>query len=127
LDIFVGIEMTGQNVAFEQKFNYRRPMYIVMDYLWQIEEQKNVFSKYIAPLFLFERTGSCRLSYVILFLKMRARVKMYEICAIDPHITRGLHCHCLRVHENSYLWAVNKTVVPTVTVHSCMISIKGNC
>ncbi|KAI8436814.1 hypothetical protein MSG28_010273 [Choristoneura fumiferana] len=26
LDVFVGIEMTGQSVQFEQKFNYRRPM-----------------------------------------------------------------------------------------------------
>lgn len=30
--------MTGQSVEFEQKFNYRRPMYIVLDYLWEIEE-----------------------------------------------------------------------------------------
>ncbi|XP_046680071.1 ubiquitin conjugation factor E4 A isoform X2 [Homalodisca vitripennis] len=30
LDVFVGIEMTGQSVTFEQKFNYRRPMYTVM-------------------------------------------------------------------------------------------------
>ncbi|KAJ9594013.1 hypothetical protein L9F63_014573, partial [Diploptera punctata] len=43
LDVFVGIEMTGQSVAFEQKFNYRRPMYIVMDYLWQIEEHQVCF------------------------------------------------------------------------------------
>jgi hypothetical protein len=43
LDVFVGIEMTGQSVAFEQKFNYRRPMYIVMDYLWQIEEHAECF------------------------------------------------------------------------------------
>lgn len=38
--MFVGIEMTGQSVEFEQKFNYRRPMYTVMDYLWTIEEHK---------------------------------------------------------------------------------------
>ncbi|KAG8301611.1 Ubiquitin conjugation factor E4 A [Homalodisca vitripennis] len=31
LDVFVGIEMTGQSVTFEQKFNYRRPMYTVME------------------------------------------------------------------------------------------------
>uniref|UniRef100_A0A1Y1K3I1 Ubiquitin conjugation factor E4 A n=1 Tax=Photinus pyralis TaxID=7054 RepID=A0A1Y1K3I1_PHOPY len=40
LDVFVGIEMTGQNVQFEQKFNYRRPMYLVMDYLWAMEEYR---------------------------------------------------------------------------------------
>ncbi|XP_023710863.1 ubiquitin conjugation factor E4 A isoform X2 [Cryptotermes secundus] len=43
LDVFVGIEMTGQSVAFEQKFKYRRPMYILMDYLWQIEEHAECF------------------------------------------------------------------------------------
>lgn len=26
IHVFVSIEMTGQNVAFEEKFNYRRPM-----------------------------------------------------------------------------------------------------
>lgn len=43
LEVFVSIEMTGQSVQFEQKFNYRRPMYIVMDYLWKINEHKNYF------------------------------------------------------------------------------------
>ncbi|KAK3908442.1 Ubiquitin conjugation factor E4 A [Frankliniella fusca] len=44
LDVFVGIEVTGESVAFEHKFNYRRPMYVVMDYLWTIQEQKEVFN-----------------------------------------------------------------------------------
>lgn len=35
--------MTGQSVQFEQKFNYRRPMYIVMAYLWKIPEHRQVF------------------------------------------------------------------------------------
>ncbi|KAK4872457.1 hypothetical protein RN001_014486 [Aquatica leii] len=43
LDVFVGIEMTGQNVQFEQKFNYRRPMYMVMDYLWESEDFQQCF------------------------------------------------------------------------------------
>lgn len=43
LRVFVGIEMTGQSVQFEQKFNYRRPMYAIMEYLWQLEEQKGRF------------------------------------------------------------------------------------
>lgn len=43
LEVFVSIEMTGQSVQFEQKFNYRRPMYIVMNYLWKINEHKNLF------------------------------------------------------------------------------------
>ena len=33
LHVFVSIEMTGTSVAFEQKFQYRRPMYIVLKYL----------------------------------------------------------------------------------------------
>lgn len=43
LSVFVGIEMTGQSVQFEQKFNYRRPMYIIMEHLWKIPEQKQCF------------------------------------------------------------------------------------
>lgn len=45
LDVFVGIEVTGESVAFEQKFNYRRPMYVAMDYLWTLQEQKKVFNE----------------------------------------------------------------------------------
>ncbi|XP_049532096.1 ubiquitin conjugation factor E4 A [Anopheles darlingi] len=43
LRVFVSIEMTGQSVQFEQKFNYRRPMYAIMDYLWKIDEQRERF------------------------------------------------------------------------------------
>ncbi|XP_012224717.1 ubiquitin conjugation factor E4 A isoform X2 [Linepithema humile] len=43
LHVFVSIEMTGQSVQFEQKFNYRRPMYSVMDYLWKLPEHRNNF------------------------------------------------------------------------------------
>lgn len=45
LKVFVGIEMTGQNVQFEQKFNYRRPMYVIMEYLWEIPAQRNCFKQ----------------------------------------------------------------------------------
>lgn len=45
LNVFVGIEMTGQSVQFEQKFNYRRPMYAIMEYLWEIEEQRQCFKQ----------------------------------------------------------------------------------
>ncbi|XP_063973591.1 ubiquitin conjugation factor E4 A [Diachasmimorpha longicaudata] len=45
LHVFVSIEMTGQSVQFEQKFNYRRPMYIAMDYLWKIREHRSNFQK----------------------------------------------------------------------------------
>ncbi|XP_053995108.1 ubiquitin conjugation factor E4 A [Hylaeus volcanicus] len=43
LKVFVSIEMTGQSVQFEQKFNYRRPMYVVMEYLWKLPERRNNF------------------------------------------------------------------------------------
>ena len=45
LNVFVSIEMTGQSVQFEQKFNYRRPMYAIMEYLWKIPEQRERFKK----------------------------------------------------------------------------------
>lgn len=45
LDVFVSIEMTGQSVQFEQKFNYRRPMYAIMEFLWKIDEQRECFNK----------------------------------------------------------------------------------
>ena len=41
LDVFVSIELTGQAVAFEQKFNYRRPMYEILEYLWKFDRHKN--------------------------------------------------------------------------------------
>lgn len=43
LNVFVSIEMTGQSVQFEQKFNYRRPMYSIMEFLWDLDEQKKCF------------------------------------------------------------------------------------
>uniref|UniRef100_A0A2C9LVW6 Ubiquitin conjugation factor E4 A n=1 Tax=Biomphalaria glabrata TaxID=6526 RepID=A0A2C9LVW6_BIOGL len=36
LHVFVSIEMTGESVAFEQKFSYRRPMYNILKYIWSI-------------------------------------------------------------------------------------------
>lgn len=48
LRVFVGIEMTGQSVQFEQKFNYRRPMYVIMDYLWTLPEQQSCFEQLAA-------------------------------------------------------------------------------
>jgi ubiquitin conjugation factor E4 A len=36
ISVFVSIEMTGQSVQFEQKFNYRRPMYELLEFLWNM-------------------------------------------------------------------------------------------
>lgn len=41
LNVFVSIEMTGQSVQFEQKFNYRRPMYMVLEHIWEITLHKS--------------------------------------------------------------------------------------
>ena len=41
LHVFVSIEMTGQGVEFEQKLNYRRPMYTILEYIWDIEVHKD--------------------------------------------------------------------------------------
>ncbi|XP_070548264.1 ubiquitin conjugation factor E4 A-like [Ptychodera flava] len=36
IHVFVSIECTGDPNQFEQKFNYRRPMYRIMDHIWVI-------------------------------------------------------------------------------------------
>ena len=43
LHVFVSIEETGHSVQFEQKFSYRRPMYDIIKYIWEIEIFKNKF------------------------------------------------------------------------------------
>ena len=45
LHVFVSIEETGQSVDFEQKFSYRRPMYDVIKYIWEMEEFKQKMKK----------------------------------------------------------------------------------
>lgn len=44
IHVFVSIEMTGQSVSFEDKFNYRRPMYEVMKYLWESPKHRKSFT-----------------------------------------------------------------------------------
>lgn len=39
------VQFSGQSVQFEMKFNYRRPMYAIMEYLWEIEEQRECFRR----------------------------------------------------------------------------------
>lgn len=40
LDVFVSIELTGQGVAFNQKFQYRLPMYNALQYLWKFDRYR---------------------------------------------------------------------------------------
>lgn len=42
LNVFVSIEMTGEGVQFEQKFTYRRPMYLVLQYLYGHDKHRAV-------------------------------------------------------------------------------------
>lgn len=46
--VFVSIEMTGESVQFEQKFSYRRPMYVVLEYLWSVSVHKKTLIKLAA-------------------------------------------------------------------------------
>jgi len=45
LHVFVSIEETGQAVEFEQKFSYRRPMYDVIKYIWDLDVFKTQLSE----------------------------------------------------------------------------------
>lgn len=45
LHVFVSIEMTGQGVEFEQKFNYRRPMYAVLRYIWTMKLHRDALMR----------------------------------------------------------------------------------
>ncbi|CAF0925407.1 unnamed protein product [Adineta ricciae] len=48
LEVFVSIELTGQSVEFYQKFNYRRPMYAILECLWAYENQREQLQKLAA-------------------------------------------------------------------------------
>ena len=52
LNVFVSIEMTGASVQFEQKFNYRRPMYEILEYVWTIDLHKNKIKVGYVEVFL---------------------------------------------------------------------------
>lgn len=48
--VFVSIELTGQSVAFEQKFQYRRSIYAVLEYLWNEPSIKDVYRQSMIDL-----------------------------------------------------------------------------
>lgn len=66
LNVFVSIEMTGQSVQFEQKFNYRRPMYELIDYLWNIP---NLFDDNVDvdTKLLRQHQTSLKVSYALIY------------------------------------------------------------
>ncbi|KAL2085833.1 hypothetical protein ACEWY4_019153 [Coilia grayii] len=41
ITVFVDIEFTGDPHQFEQKFNYRRPMYSILKYMWNTESYRD--------------------------------------------------------------------------------------
>lgn len=43
IHVFVTIEVSAQAVAFEEKFNYRKPMFEVMKYLWEVPAHQERF------------------------------------------------------------------------------------
>lgn len=45
VNVFVSIEMTGEGVQFEQKFSYRRPMYVVLEHLWDKPLHRGILIK----------------------------------------------------------------------------------
>ena len=48
--VFVSIELTGQSVAFEQKFQYRRSIYAVLEYLWNERSIKDIYRQSMIDL-----------------------------------------------------------------------------
>ncbi|KAA0701456.1 Ubiquitin conjugation factor E4 A [Triplophysa tibetana] len=45
ITVFVDIEFTGDPHQFEQKFNYRRPMYAILKYMWGEENYRESFKR----------------------------------------------------------------------------------
>lgn len=61
LNVFVSIEMTGQSVQFEQKFNYRRPMYMILEHIWEIAVHRDCIKVgYMLFIGLVESTHAAR-------------------------------------------------------------------
>lgn len=100
LNVFVGIEMTGQSVQFEQKFNYRRPMYAIMEYLWNIDEQRNCF-KELAKTAL----GQMEAVNPPLFLRFINLLINDAIFLLDESLTNLQQIRTLQNAQDSGEWA----------------------
>lgn len=53
LYVFVSIEMTGQNVDDEKKFNYRKSMHKILQYLWRVPLHKKAIKVRFMRVFGF--------------------------------------------------------------------------
>ena len=50
IHVFVTIELTGQSVQFEQKFQYRRSIYAILEYLWNEPEICQIYRQSMVDL-----------------------------------------------------------------------------
>jgi len=71
-------------------------------------------------------TGSPLLSYTVPSWKLVSQNVQKSINRL-VHYGRGSVPIAVNIHKNPCVWATNETVVAAMTVHSCIISTKGNC
>ncbi|XP_045772732.1 ubiquitin conjugation factor E4 A [Maniola jurtina] len=100
LDVFVGIEMTGQSVQFEQKFNYRRPMYLVMDFLWGIEEHRDAFTRLAR-----EAEANMEAVHPPLFLRFVNLLMNDAIFLLDEALGNMAQIRTMQTAQESGAWA----------------------
>ncbi|XP_060803282.1 ubiquitin conjugation factor E4 A isoform X1 [Amyelois transitella] len=100
LDVFVGIEMTGQSVQFEQKFNYRRPMYLVMDFLWGIEEHREAFTRLAK-----EAEANMEAVQPPIFLRFVNLLMNDAIFLLDEALTNMAQIRTLQAAQESGAWS----------------------
>ncbi|XP_068633346.1 ubiquitin conjugation factor E4 A isoform X2 [Battus philenor] len=100
LDVFVGIEMTGQSVQFEQKFKYRRPMYLVMDFLWGIEEHRDAFTNLAR-----EAEANMEAVHPPIFLRFVNLLMNDAIFLLDEALGNMAQIRTLQTAQESGAWA----------------------
>ncbi|XP_072949270.1 ubiquitin conjugation factor E4 A [Epargyreus clarus] len=100
LDVFVGIEMTGQSVQFEQKFNYRRPMYLVMDFLWDMEEHRDAFTRLAK-----EAESNMEAVHPPIFLRFVNLLMNDAIFLLDEALGNMAQIRTLQAAQESGQWA----------------------
>lgn len=100
LDVFVGIEMTGQSVQFEQKFNYRRPMYLVMDFLWEMEEHREAFTRLAK-----EAEANMEAVHPPIFLRFVNLLMNDAIFLLDEALGNMAQIRTLQTAQESGAWA----------------------
>ncbi|CAK1551101.1 unnamed protein product [Leptosia nina] len=100
LDVFVGIEMTGQSVQFEQKFNYRRPMYLVMEFLWGMQEHRDAFT-HLAN----EAEANMEAVHPPLFLRFVNLLMNDAIFLLDEALGNMAQIRTMQTAQESGAWA----------------------